>query len=81
MFDGVLKKQSATVETLKEARRLLGEGRHRWTKGALSRTASGDACMVNSPEAVSFCLSGAIQQVLQWLDLGIAAAEGELEDV
>lgn len=36
-----------------------------WTQGALARNRAGRACGINDPEAVAWCLQGAIHAVLR----------------
>lgn len=47
-------------EGLKKARKLIDKG---WTKGAFARTKSGKECFSQSPNAVKFCLLGAVSSV------------------
>jgi hypothetical protein len=49
-----------TLDVLKKARALLGEGPHRWTKGSLARTADGELCYPEDAGATCFCAMGAM---------------------
>ena len=39
------------------------DGEKRWTKGAYARTQNGRRCGIQSPKAVCWCLSGAIEKL------------------
>jgi hypothetical protein len=47
------------MNRIKQARELLAQP-GKWTQGRNARDADGDAARVNDPEAVCFCLQGAL---------------------
>lgn len=47
---------------LEKVRELLSDPSH-WSRGAWARDAAGKACEPNSPDACSFCLSGAMMRL------------------
>lgn len=58
----------------KKVLELLGPNGEHWTKRALARNADGVEVSVSSPEAVSFCLSGACMRVSSFDALTLADA-------
>lgn len=61
---------SAVVGALKEARSLISEKKH-WTRGASAKNASGQKTWSDDPEAVCWCMLGAIVKVATGLDCAV----------
>lgn len=66
--------KETALRALKEARALLGEGGHRWTRGTYARNAEGEEVVFDSPNATCWCALGALLHVApavspssQWL--------------
>jgi hypothetical protein len=49
-----------TLDVLKKARALLGEGPHRWTTGSLARDAAGEPRKPGDEGVTCFCVMGAL---------------------
>jgi hypothetical protein len=53
-----------TLDVLKAARALLGEGPHRWTQDAYARNSKGESWSTSGPDAARFCVAGACLRFL-----------------
>lgn len=70
--------RSLKLEVLRRIESLLSS-RDRWCQGTVSRDHNGDKCLYYSPEAVSWCLTGALLKVCS--DLGIDESPGCMNEV
>jgi hypothetical protein len=63
---------SDVVKILEAARKVI-ETPEKWTKGFFAQTSEGVNCYTDSPHAVCFCASGAVQKA--WLENGAGVYE------